>query len=115
MKQFLLMAGFVLLATFCHAQTIDEVPVGNITSTYVKILAQRTNSAGRYTVFISFGQEEFMRDRKGTPIKDAAGNDIIVNTPVKALNMMDELGYELVKAYMQETENVEHYLLKRRE
>ncbi len=114
MKLLLTLCAVLWLAVSSQAQTIDEVPVGKITSMYVKILAQRTNSAGRYTIFISFGQEEFMRDRKGTPVKDAAGNDIVVNTPVKALNIMNELGYELVKAYMQETENVEHYVLKRR-
>lgn len=106
-----LFLGFVMQS---QAQTIDEIPIDKIDVEYAKIVAIRTNSAGRYTIFISIGQEEYMRDRKGTPVKDAAGNDIDINTPVKALNLMDELGYELVKAYVQDAENWEHFILRRK-
>ncbi|MFK7799962.1 MAG: hypothetical protein AB8E82_21085 [Aureispira sp.] len=105
---------FLGFAMQSQAQTIDEIPVDKIDVEYAKIVAVRTNSAGRYTIFISIGQEEYMRDRKGTPVKDAAGDDIEINTPVKALNLMDELGFELVKAYVQDAENWEHFILRRK-
>lgn len=114
MKYLFLLATLLLFSFQSQAQTIDEIPVDKIDVEYAKIVAVRTNSAGRYTIFISIGQEEYMRDRKGTPVKDAAGNDIQINTPVKALNLMDELGYELVKAYVQDAENWEHFILRRK-
>lgn len=114
MKYLVVLATLLLLAFQSQAQTIDEIPVNKIDVEYAKIVAVRTNSAGRYTIFISIGQEEYMRDRKGTPVKDAAGNAIEINTPVKALNLMDELGYELVKAYVQDAENWEHFILRKK-
>lgn len=111
----LLTLSFLLLLTFqSQAQTIDDILVSKIDVEYVKIVAIRTNSAGRYTIFISVGQEEYMRERKGTPVKDAAGNEIEINTPVKALNLMDELGYEVIQAYVQDVENWEHFILRKK-
>jgi hypothetical protein len=114
MKLLCFMFLFLACVAQSQAQTIDEIPIDKIDVEYAKIVAIRTNSAGRYTIFISVGQEEYMRDRKGTPVKDAAGNDIDINTPVKALNLMDELGFELVKAYVQDAENWEHFILRRK-
>lgn len=113
MKYFLLLP-FLFFALQSQAQTISDIPVDKIDVEYAKIVAIRSNSAGRYTIFISIGQEEYMRDRKGTPVKDAAGNAIEINTPVKALNLMDELGYELTNAYVQDAENWEHFILRKK-
>ncbi len=55
-----------------------------------------------------------MRDRRGTPVRDASGNEIEIDTPVRALNMLDELDYELLEVFTQEADNSEHYLLKKR-
>lgn len=115
MKQFFFILGFLVWASSGQAQSIADIPVQKITSTYVKVVAIRSNSVGKYTIFISIGQAEPMRDRKGTPIKDASGNEIEIDTPVRALNMLDELGYELLEVYTQEADNSEHFLLKRRD
>ncbi|MGH1338534.1 MAG: hypothetical protein ACRBFS_20630 [Aureispira sp.] len=114
MKFLLLITSLLLLSFQSQAQTIGDISVDKIDVEYAKIVAIRTNSAGRYTIFISIGQEEYMRDRKGTPVKDAAGNAIEINTPVKALNLMDELGYELTNAYVQDAENWEHFVLRKK-
>jgi len=114
MKQLLLLISFLVLSTCSQAQSIADIPVQKVTSKYAKVIAIRSNSVGKYTIFISIGQAEPMRDRKGTPVKDASGNLIEMDTPVRALNMLDELGYELLKAYTQEADNSEHFLLKKR-
>lgn len=113
MKQLFIVLSFLVWAKQSQAQSIADVPVQKITSTYVKVIAIRSNSVGKYTIFISIGQPEPMRDRKGTPVKDASGNEIEIDTPVRALNMLDELGYELLQVYTQEADNSEHFLLKR--
>ena len=67
-----------------------------------------------YTIYISIWQSEPMRDLMGTPVRDASGNEIEIDTPVRALNMLDELDYELLEVFTQEADNSEHYLLKKR-
>ena len=114
MKHAILLLSFLLLASYSQGQSIADIPVQKIDSEYAEIIAQRNNSVGRYVIFISIGQDDPMRDRKGTPVKDASGNLIEINTTVKALNLMDELGYEVIQTYVHEADNLEHFILKKR-
>ncbi|KAA3438024.1 hypothetical protein [Rufibacter hautae] len=62
---------------------------------------------------VDFGQSKKKTDEK---LLDAAGNPLVFNSPIDALNYLNRQGWELVNVYVlrEDRTDYRHYLMKRK-
>lgn len=110
--------AFTLITlTTAFSQTVNGKPISEIDVEYVQIVGTGKLLSQKVIIDIDFGQEDKLFSFKDTQVKDKNGELKTFNSMIDALNFMSENGYEFVSAYALTigTQNVYHYLLKKRE
>lgn len=115
MKRKLFLLAIVFLSVGLFSQTIDDIPISDLNSTYIQIVGEE-QSNGEVEIYINYGQKQKVLKHKKR-LKDNNGKDVRFYSMIDALNYFDEYGYDFVNAYVItiKNENVYHYLLKKRE
>lgn len=107
----------LVLGSFSYAQTINDIPVAEINSTYIELLGRTKFMSAKVTIAVQFGQESKLFGADTQTIRDAEGKPVAFNSMVDALNFFDSVGYDFVNAYPITigNQNVYHYLMRKRE
>lgn len=92
----LMMIGLLFLCTLSmNAQTISGVPLEEIESEYIQLRV--FNELGRkVNVTFDFGQKRKFFTIRNMQMRDTKGKCIKFNSPIEAINLMAEYGYEVV-------------------
>lgn len=111
MKKLQLLIFAILLTVPLFAQDTTSVSTKEA-YLYAEIIGTSKLLSNKVTVSIDFGQNtKFMED---TRLRDDAGNVIVFNSMVDAMNWMGAEGWEFLQAYVVTIgqSNVYHWLLK---
>ncbi len=118
-KLILLLALCILGALNLNAQTVNNIPIGEIDSDYLEILG-RVRGTTKIAVEVDFGQGKKWSSNltRVNVIKDENGKSIVFNSMIDALNFFSFFGYEFVNAYAHPvgmTEEMQyHYILRKK-
>lgn len=112
MKSVLLSLWLTVASTRAFCQTVNGIPIQDISVEYVQIVGTEKTFGTKFTVEIDFGQE----NQKDTKIRDENDRPLEFNSMIDALNFMASNGYEFVQAYTIMTGKypIHYYMLKRR-
>jgi hypothetical protein len=102
--------------------TVNDISLDSLDVEYVEIVGTNMGFIEKkIQISIDFGQKiAFTFSGKSIVLKDNLGKSITFNSMIDALNFMNSHGYEFVTAYIvtigtgNMTQNVYHYLLKRK-
>ncbi len=114
---FFLLILFLGISGMSIAQTVNNVPLKDVTVDYVQIVGTSRLLSNKVTVEIDFGQENSIWTGKDTELRDVNGKRIIFNSMIDALNFMTRHGYEYVDSYaisISTSQQVYHFLLRRK-
>ena len=104
-----------LMATGARAQTVNNIPISQIETEYIQIMATTKLVSTKVTVDIDFGQRNKAFALKDTEIRDENNQVVNFNSIIDALNFMSANGYEFVQAYtVNVTNTVVYYYVMRR-
>lgn len=98
-----------LLAFFCinlslTAQTVNGIPLKDIEEEYLQITPKDIKATSRKVqLLIDFGQETTRLRDTELLLLDSAGNKMVFNTEIEAVNFLYKNGYELIEAYRTES------------
>ena len=111
---------FLLLILVCgsmNAQTVNGVLLKDIDVEYIEVVGAAKLMSAKLNVSIDFGQStKFFSAGTETKLNDSNGQAVVFNSMIDALNFMSNNGYEFTTAYIVTlgTQNVYHYLLRKR-
>ena len=110
---------FFLAVVFSYqvqAQSVNDVPIKDIDVEYIQIVGTSKLMSNKVTIQIDFGQETKFMSSTTNVVKDKKGKRKTFNSMIDALNFMSSNGYDFVTAYAVtiQSQNVYHYLLKKR-
>ena len=102
--------------TRVFSQTINDLPIKDISVEYIEIIGTPKNLSSNIDIEIDFGQENKAFNYKDTHIKDEYGEYLTFHSMIDALIFMGKYGYEFVSVYTIVTTNytVSHYILKKK-
>jgi hypothetical protein len=102
--------------TRVFSQTINDLPIKDISVEYIEIRGTPKNLSSNMDIEIDFGQENKAFTNKDTRIKDENGEYLTFHSMIDALTFMGKYGYEFVTVYTIATTNytVSHYILKKK-
>lgn len=112
----LLILSLLSFASYCFAQTVNDVPIRDIDVDYVQIIGTGRSLSTKVNVEIDFGQEtKSISFKNGTNIKDERGRNMKFNSMMDALNFMSANGYSFQFAYTMndEKDKAVYYILKK--
>ena len=122
----LLILTFTSITLFSQVDTnlttVNGITLEKLDVEYIEIVGTNMGFIEKkIQISIDFGQKiAFSFSGKSVVLKDYLGKSIIFNSMIDALNFMNLHGYEFVTAYIvtigsgNMTQNVYHYLLKRK-
>ncbi len=117
-KSLILFASCLFTLATIQAQTVNDIPIDEIEVDYMQIIGTSKFLSNKVTIQIDFGQrKKFWSSSKGGVLKDERGRPIVFNSMIDALNFMSENGFEFENAFAITvgSQNVYHYMLKRKE
>lgn len=105
-----------LMATGARAQTVNIIPISQIETEYIQIIATTKLLSTKVTVDIDFGQRNKAFALKDTEIRDGNNQVVNFNSIIDALNFMSANGYEFVQAYTVNISNtvVYYYVMRKK-
>lgn len=105
-----------LMATGARAQTVNNIPISQIETEYIQIMATTKLLSTKVTVDIDFGQRNKAFALKDTEIRDENNQVVNFNSIIDALNFMSANGYEFVQAYTVNISNtvVYYYVMRKK-
>ena len=105
-KLFLVLTSlFISCAAFC--QSVNGVPISDFKKQYIGMECVSYGST-KYRVNIDYGQEKKFGNSRQKEIQTAKCKTLYVNSPIAALNLLYENGYEFLLQYE------DGYILQRR-
>ncbi len=93
------LATVLSVATTARAQTVNNIPISQIDTEYIQIMATTKLLSTKVTVDIDFGQRNKAFALKDTEIRDENNQVVSFNSIIDALNFMSASGYDFVQAY----------------
>ncbi|WP_146106071.1 hypothetical protein [Apibacter adventoris] len=118
MKKFsLVLCVFLGSLYMIKAQSINDIPIKNINTQYIQIVGTSKAFSDKVNVEIDFGQIFKNLTHKNTSvIKNSKGEEITFDSMIDALNFMYENGFEFIDSFITVgSQNIYHYILKRKE
>ena len=105
-KQFKMKTSILFFLAFFYinfslqAQTVNGIPLKDIEEEYLQIIPKDIKATSREVqLLIDFGQEtKRLRDTEQL-LLDSAGNKMVFNSEIEALNFLYKNGYELIEVY----------------
>jgi hypothetical protein len=105
-KQFKMKTSILFFLAFFYinfslqAQTVNGIPLKDIEEEYLQITPKDIKATSREVqLLIDFGQEtKRLRDTEQL-LLDSAGNKMVFNSEIEALNFLYKNGYELIEVY----------------
>lgn len=99
------------------AQSVNGVPLEEIDAEYIRIVGISKLLSNQVNVMLEFGQQDKIWSGKDLAVVDSSGRSITFNSMIDAMNFMARYGYEFQAAYAITvgTQNVYHYLMRRKE
>lgn len=102
------------------AQENPAAPVDNSSYMYCQIVGTGKFMSNKLTIEVDFGQEKGFWSNSDMRLRNAAGEPMVFNSMVDAMNWMGADGWEFMQAYvvtvpssMGGGQNVYHWLLKK--
>jgi len=109
----LLLILFAFLSIGLSAQTVNDVPMDEINTPFIRIVGTQKLLSTKVMIDIEFGQHNKVFSAKDTQIRDAANKPVTFNSMIDAMNYMIGFGYRFEQAYVLTigNQNVYHYLM----
>lgn len=110
------LATVLSVATTARAQTVNNIPISQIDTEYIQIMATTKLLSTKVTVDIDFGQRNKAFALKDTEIRDENNQVVSFNSIIDALNFMSASGYDFVQAYTVTISNtvVYYYVMRKK-
>ena len=110
------LTAILLLAPEARAQTVNGIPITEIETEYIQLMATTKLLSTKVTVDIDFGQRNKAFALRDTEIRDEKNQVVTSNSIIDALNFMSTNGYEFVQAYTVNISNtvVYYYVMRKK-
>ena len=96
----LFLFSFFFIHFSLTAQTVNGIPLKDIEEEYLQITPKDIKATNRKVqLLIDFGQETRRLRETEQLLMDGAGNKMVFNSEIEALNFLYTNGYELIEAY----------------
>lgn len=118
MKTTLLSILLLLSAKYSFSQTVNNIPISELNTNFIEIVATQKLMSKKVTIQLDFGQQiNSFGGMKQIVVQDKKGRNKEFNSVIDALNFFSQYGFKFEQSYCVtiSNQNVYHYLMSKEE